>query len=83
MRVARFMLKGVRITGWVLLVLLVVQFGTVAVFERLLPAKWEGGAGELHERTGFAIGAVALLHVIGAAYLAIRRWTFKSRHPQR
>ncbi|MCJ7543448.1 MAG: hypothetical protein MUP47_02600 [Phycisphaerae bacterium] len=82
MRLPRFMLKMVRITGWVLLVLLAVQFSTVAAFEGLLPQGWRGSAGELHVRTGVVIGAVALLHVVAAVYLAVRRWTFKSRHPQ-
>lgn len=82
MQLARVMLRGVRITGWVLLVLLIVQFTTVAVLEGWVPAGWIKGAGQLHHRTGFAIGAVALLHVIAAVYLAVRRWTWKSRHLQ-
>jgi uncharacterized membrane protein YdbT with pleckstrin-like domain len=77
------MLRVVRITGWALLVLLMVQFTTVGVFERVIPRTWlPVNAGELHVHTGFVIGGVALLHVIAAVYLAVRRWTWKSRHLQ-
>ena len=82
MRLPQAMLKGVRITGWALLVLMAVQFTTVAMFEGLLPSGWIKNPGELHEHTGLAIGIVALLHVIAATYLAIRRWTFRSRQLQ-
>jgi uncharacterized membrane protein YdbT with pleckstrin-like domain len=83
MRLAQVMLKVVRISGWVLLVLLIVQFTTVGVFEQIIPAGWlPVNAGELHVHTGAVIGGVALLHVIAAVYLAVRRWTWKSRHLQ-
>jgi hypothetical protein len=81
MRLAPAMLKVVRITGWVLLVLLIVQFTTVAIFESLLPRGWLPIRPlELHEITGLTIGAVAVVHIIAAIYLAVRRWTWKSRH---
>ena len=83
MRFPQFALKAVRITGWALLVLLAVQFTTVAVFEKLIGQAWiPVNAGKLHVHTGLVIGAVALLHVIAAVYLAVRRWTFKSRRIQ-
>lgn len=83
MRFPQFMLKVVRITGWALLVLLAVQFATVAIFVHLLPRNWLPVPPlEVHEFTGFAIGLVALLHVIAAVYLAIRRRIFKHRQLQ-
>ena len=79
MRLPQVMLKGVRITGWVLLVLMAVQFTTVAAIGRWLPVGSIDDVLQVHVRTGLVIGGVALLHVIAAIYLAVRRWTFKRR----
>jgi hypothetical protein len=76
------MLKLVRLSGWLLLAVMAVQFSTVAVFLGLAPADWRHTAMEIHTHMAIPIFAVLLLHVIPAVYLAVRRWTWKSVHPQ-
>ncbi len=76
------MLKLVRLSGWLLLAVLAIQFSTVAVFLGLAPAGWRSTAMEIHTHMAIPIFTVLLLHVIPAVYLAVRRWTWKTLHPQ-
>ncbi|MGA2266160.1 MAG: hypothetical protein ABSH10_06990 [Phycisphaerae bacterium] len=81
-RFSVMMIKLVRFSGWLALVVLAVQFGTVAVFVGWAPAAWMNNAMAIHTHMALPIFVVLLLHVSPATYLAIRRWTQKRIHPQ-